>query len=85
VGGYLLAMQISGTLLKTDAVKYFISYAIATSFYELLVKWLAMWVLSLTKKISRKTTDEDDEENNINKQSSSEPGGERPPKPPVNP
>jgi hypothetical protein len=49
--GYLVAMKISGILLKTDAVKYFVSYALATSFYELLLSWLIEWIGKLTQRV----------------------------------
>lgn len=49
ITGYLVVMYLSGELHKEDYTKYFISYCVATSLYEIIVKPFIK-VLGLEKK-----------------------------------
>lgn len=48
--GYIVVLQLSGGLLKANFEKYFISYAVATSLNELLVRWLVTKISKFFKK-----------------------------------
>ena len=37
--GYLILQKITGVDIKSDSVKYFLSYASATTLYEIFLKW----------------------------------------------
>lgn len=41
---YLILQAINGIDVKTDAIKYFISYATATTLYDFILKWFMIGI-----------------------------------------
>lgn len=54
IGIYILVLHLSGELRKEDYSKYFISYAVATTFYELIKKVI---IGNIKKQVDKPDTD----------------------------
>lgn len=56
--GYIIVLHLSGGLLKANFEKYFISYAVATSLNELLIRWAVQKLSKFSSKKNENTNEQ---------------------------